>query len=112
VLRAVLRRDLTSARTLKRPDVLVNEARFAIVSEFNKYFHGSSCLRQPESEAGLDDADLNGGIDRFVQIALSKNLTLNVANHATGHHGFDVQDDNERSREIIRQTIQFIKTHS
>jgi dienelactone hydrolase len=64
------------------------------------------------ARAGLDDADLNDGIDRFAQTALSKNVTLDLMNHATGHHGFDVEDNNERSREIIKQTIEFIKQHS
>lgn len=63
------------------------------------------------ARAGLDNADFNDGIDRFVQLALSKNLTIEVVNHATGHHGFDIEDDNDRSREIIRRTIEFIKTH-
>ena len=63
------------------------------------------------ARAGLDDADLNDGLDRFVQLALSKNLTIEVLNHATGHHGFDIEDDNDRSREILRRTIEFIKTH-
>ena len=64
------------------------------------------------ARAGLDDPVLNAGQDRFVQAALSKNLTFEVLNHATGHHGFDVEDDNERSREIIRRTLDFIRAHS
>jgi len=63
------------------------------------------------ARAGLDDKELNGGIDRFVQLALSRNLTVDVVNHATGHHAFDIEDNNERSREIIKQTIDFIKAH-
>lgn len=63
------------------------------------------------ARAGLDDADLNAGLDRFVQVALSKNVTLDLANHPTGHHGFDVEDNNDRSREIIKRTIEFIKAH-
>lgn len=64
------------------------------------------------ARAGLDDTTLNAGLDRFVQVALSSNVTLDLANHSTGHHGFDVEDDNERSREIIKRTIEFIKLHS
>jgi acetyl esterase/lipase len=64
------------------------------------------------ARAGLDDAELNAGIDRFVQLALSRNLTVDVVNHATGHHAFDIEDDNERSREIIKRTIEFIKVNS
>ena len=63
------------------------------------------------ARAGLDDKELNDGIDRFVQLALSRNLTVDVVNHATGHHAFDIEDNNERSREIIKQTIEFIKSH-
>ena len=63
------------------------------------------------ARAGLDDATLNDGVDRFVQLALSKNVTIEVVNHATGQHGFDVENDNDRSREIIKRTIEFIKTH-
>ena len=63
------------------------------------------------ARAGLDDPAMNSGIDRFVQAALSKNLTIEVLNHATGPHGFDVEDDNERSREIIRRTVEFIRAH-
>src|SRR6185503_788433 len=63
------------------------------------------------ARAGLDDKELNDGIDRFVQLALSMNLTVEVVNHATGHHGFDIEDNNDRSREIIKRTIEFIKAH-
>lgn len=63
------------------------------------------------ARAGLDDAALNSGIDRFVQLALAKNLTIELFNHATGQHGFDIEDNNDRSREIIMRTIEFIKAH-
>jgi hypothetical protein len=63
------------------------------------------------ARAGLDDKELNDGIDRFVQLALSKNLTLDVVNHATGHHAFDIEDNNERSRDIIKRTLDFIRSH-
>lgn len=58
-----------------------------------------------------DLAGLNAGMDRFVQAALSKNLTVEVFNHAAGHHGFDVEDDDERTREIIRRAVEFIRAH-
>jgi len=65
------------------------------------------------ARAGLDEVNfLNDGLDRFVQTALRKNVTVDFANHATGHHGFDVQDNNDRSREIIKRTIEFIKAHA
>jgi hypothetical protein len=34
-----------------------------------------------------------------------------VMNHPTGLHGFDLLNDDARSREIIRATLEFVKTH-
>lgn len=64
------------------------------------------------ARAGRDEPDLNVGVDRFIQQALSRKATLDVSNHAEGQHGFDVLDDNDRTREIIRRTLEFIKAHS
>ncbi|HXO41497.1 MAG TPA: alpha/beta hydrolase [Thermoanaerobaculia bacterium] len=61
------------------------------------------------ARAGLDHPLLNGPMDRFVQEALARNLTLDVMNHATGRHGFDILDDDARSREIIARTLDFLK---
>ena len=35
------------------------------------------------ARAGLDDANLNDGLDRFVQVALKKNVAVELVNHAT-----------------------------
>jgi dienelactone hydrolase len=64
------------------------------------------------ARAGLDDREMNAGIDRFVQLATSRNLTIDFMTHPTGHHGFDVDDDNDRSREIIKRAIEFVQAHS
>jgi acetyl esterase/lipase len=61
------------------------------------------------ARAGLDHPLLNGPMDRFIQEALARNLTLEVMNHATGRHGFDILDDDARSREIIARTLDFLK---
>lgn len=60
------------------------------------------------ARAGRDDPKANAGVDRFIREALGKNVTIDVSNHAEGQHGFDVLDDNARTREIIKRTIQFI----
>jgi hypothetical protein len=54
---------------------------------------------------------MDDSIDRFIGEALAKNIALNFANHPQGVHGFDSQNDDERSREIIREAIEFIKLH-
>ena len=63
------------------------------------------------ARAGLDLAQLNEGIDHFVAQALKKNASLDLLNHATGQHGFDVRDDNDRTREILQRTVEFVKTN-
>jgi hypothetical protein len=50
-------------------------------------------------------------IDRFINEAMAKNIALTFVNHPQGVHGFDNQNDDDRSREIIRMAIEFIKLH-
>jgi acetyl esterase/lipase len=63
------------------------------------------------ARAGLDAPVLNASIDRLITAALASNMDIDVMNHSTGHHGFDILDDNVRSREIIHATLEFMKTH-
>jgi hypothetical protein len=44
-----------------------------------------------------------------VQEALARNVSIEVMNHPQGRHGFDILDDNPRSREIIGRAIEFLK---
>jgi acetyl esterase/lipase len=64
------------------------------------------------ARAGLDDPTLNGELDRFAQEAMTRNATIDFVNHAAGHHGFDSRNDDERTREIIRRTIEFIRARN
>ncbi len=34
---------------------------------------------------------------------------MNAIQHSGGHHGFDVLDDDETNRQIIKQTLLFIE---
>jgi hypothetical protein len=54
---------------------------------------------------------MNDSIDRFVTAAIVANASLTFMNHPLGEHGFDNQNDDERSREIIRSAIAFMQTH-
>ena len=62
------------------------------------------------ARAGLDSAWLNAGIDRFVQAALEKRATLDLLNHPEGRHGFDILDDDARSKQIIARTLEFLRS--
>jgi hypothetical protein len=52
---------------------------------------------------------LNAALDQFVSGALANNLPVTVINHATGPHAFDLFDDTELSRHIIRSTLTFLR---
>ena len=59
--------------------------------------------------AGKDMAEFNQALDHFVGAALANNAPLTLVNYAAGRHAFDMYDDNEQSREIIRATMEFLK---
>lgn len=62
--------------------------------------------------AGLDNVpELNQTMDYFVTEAVSRNAPIVFINYAEGNHAFDGFDDNEESRHIIKQTIDFMKFH-
>jgi acetyl esterase/lipase len=61
--------------------------------------------------AGRDDAGLNTALDRFVGAALSRNWPITVTNYATAPHAFDIVDDSEPSRELMRQMLGFLRFH-
>jgi hypothetical protein len=54
---------------------------------------------------------INETIDLFVREALAGNAMLDVVNHSAGRHGFDILDDDERSREIIARAVAFAQAH-
>ena len=59
--------------------------------------------------AGLDRPFVNASIDSVVVRALKQNVPITVISHAAGHHGFESTDDDIVTREIIDQTIDFVK---
>jgi acetyl esterase/lipase len=103
--------DLESERNAAPPTVSDETLR-----QFSPlFFLGQREKRFPPifiARAGLDDAEMNAGIDRFVQLATSRNLTIDFMNHPTGRHAFDVDDNDDRSREIIKRAMEFVQAHS
>jgi dienelactone hydrolase len=63
------------------------------------------------ARAGLDNPWLNATVDRFIHEAIARNAALEIITHPGGHHGFDILDDDARSRVIIQRTLFFLKTH-
>ena len=62
-------------------------------------------------KSGIDQPVLNKSIDEFVQEASARNIPITFMNHPTGLHGFDIFNDDARTREIISMTLEFVKGH-
>jgi len=60
--------------------------------------------------AGRDSPGMNSAIDRLTSLALTQNAPLTLINYASGHHAFEGVDDNEMTRDIIRRTLDFVRT--
>jgi hypothetical protein len=62
--------------------------------------------------AGQDEMPhLNETLDRFLAEALACNLPITFTNHPTAPHAFDLMHDSEKSREIIKQILAFMRFH-
>jgi acetyl esterase/lipase len=69
----------------------------------------SSMIPMFVARAGGDEVPaINDSIDRFVGAAIAANATITFMNHPSGEHGFDNQNDDHRSREIIQGAIAFM----
>ena len=64
------------------------------------------------TRAGRDQFPaMNASIDRFIRHGLQENLPITFLNHAEGPHAFDLFDDSRTSRDIVRQTLRFLRQH-
>ena len=62
--------------------------------------------------AGKDNVPyINQTLASFYEKALNQNLPITLINYSNGVHGFEVYNDNETSRQIIKNTIEFWKFH-
>jgi acetyl esterase/lipase len=64
------------------------------------------------ARAGRDEIPtMNDSIDRFIARAIRENANVTVMNHPEGVHGFDNQNDDDRSREIMEYLLSFARRH-
>ncbi len=60
--------------------------------------------------AGRDETPgLNDSLDRFVAHALRENRPVTVVNHHTGPHAFDITDNSQASRNVVRAVLEFLR---
>lgn len=60
------------------------------------------------ARAGHDFEALHTATERFVTAGLTAGATIDLLNHPAGQHAFDIRNDDERSREILRRSLDFI----
>jgi len=64
------------------------------------------------ARAGQDEVPhLNKTIDSFLTKALTYNLPITLTNHPEAPHAFDLFQDSETTRQIIRQILAFMQFH-
>ena len=62
--------------------------------------------------AGRDEfPGLNSALDAVIRQAVGRNLPVWFVNHATGAHGFDLDDGSPTGRRVIEQVLSFLRMH-
>lgn len=59
--------------------------------------------------AGLDAQSLNMNIENFIQSLLQQDARVEFINYLEGMHAFDLYNNTEESKSIIKRTIEFLK---
>jgi acetyl esterase/lipase len=103
-----------------RLDVQVQRAEFpASVSDetlrdASPVHHLASGKRIPPmliGRAGKDAPEINATVDAFIAEARRRKAPLQVLEHPTGQHAFDILDDDDKTREIIAAAMRFVASH-
>lgn len=63
------------------------------------------------ARANLDMPMINDSIDRWSAEAVALDVPVSLVTYPQGLHGFDVRQDTAESRDIIRQTLDFLQFH-
>ena len=59
--------------------------------------------------AGLDRPSVNEEIVKLAALAVAQNAPVTFVNHASGYHGFEMFNDDDATREVMEQTIAFVR---
>jgi dienelactone hydrolase len=63
------------------------------------------------AKAGLDSLFINESIDNWVTAALAIDAPVTLMTYPEGVHAFDLRNETEEAREIIRRTLDFLHFH-
>ena len=93
---------------LERPDA--TSIRAAVI------YYGTAPISQFRRDlpvlyvrAGLDRPSVNGEITALASRAIAQNAPLTLLNHPTGYHGFELFNDDDATRVVIDQTLEFVR---
>jgi tetratricopeptide (TPR) repeat protein len=82
------------------------------------YYGGPDSLGQVRQDvptlvvrAGLDAQGLNMGIENFMQTLLQQDARVEFINYLEGMHAFDLYNNTDESKAIIKRTVDFLKKH-
>lgn len=78
-------------------------------SEVPRVINGTVAARIMIVRSALDHAMINSSLDGFIMKCLESNCEVEIHNHGTGNHAFDIIDDNRRSHELLEYTIGFVQ---
>lgn len=59
--------------------------------------------------AGLDRPSVNSEISALASRAIAQNAPVTLLNHPTGYHGFELFNDDDATRVVIDQTLEFVR---
>lgn len=83
--------------------------KFSAVEQIKR--HASRIPPLLIAKAGRDSISLNQSLDEFREQATTSGMALEFLEHPEGEHAFDIRNDDETSREIVRQTLKFVGRH-
>jgi dienelactone hydrolase len=95
---------------------IVQDRRSAVIKSAVMYYGSASVSQFREDlpilyvRAGLDRPPVNRAIDGLVATALAQNAPVTLLNYAGGYHAFEIRNDDEQTRKVIDQTLEFVKT--
>src|SRR5689334_10099521 len=59
--------------------------------------------------AGLDRPNVNQEITSLAALAVSQNAPVTLLNHPSGYHAFEIFNDDDATRGVMEQTIEFVR---
>jgi acetyl esterase/lipase len=102
---AILDLESDVAPFREKPDAPEKFSPVAYLTETSEYLPPVLIAR-----AGLDYPSFNRSVALFASKMFALNGDVAVLSHPFGRHGFDVEDNNEQTREIIAATVAFLKS--